>query len=229
MSPATINRQDPSSAGTFSGAYAFVDLAGFTALTEAHGDALAAAQVDRLCTLAQGRLVGATRLAKSIGDAVMLVGSDPLDLLASSVALLGDLLHEPAFPLPRAGATAGTAVLRGDDVIGSAVNIAARLAAHATGGQLLIDAALLPAADVLALPHRPLGPLALRNLTQPVLAHDVDVPGRPGLPVTDPVCRVRLDASQAVAVLREADTEYYFCSRRCLQLHLQGTGSPAHP
>lgn len=204
------------------GAYAFVDLAGFTALAEAHGDRAAADLVDRLYELARATLAGRSRLAKGIGDAVLLVGPDPADLLAGTASLLSRLAEEPAFPLPRAGATAGPALHRDGDVIGTAVNIAARLAARATGGQLLIGSPLLPVAAGLHLPARTIGPLQLRNLREPVWAYDLDYPSRPGRPVTDPVCRMRLDAADAAAVLRGDDGELHFCSRQCLTVHLEG-------
>lgn len=218
--PDRARRSEPASDEAF-GAYAFVDLAGFTALAEAHGDRAAAALVDRLDELARSTLVGRSRLAKGIGDAVLLVGPEPADLLGGTASLLSRLAREPAFPLPRAGATAGLAVHRGGDVIGTAVNVAARLAACATGGQLLIGSPLLPAAAARQLPARPIGPLQLRNLREPVPAYALDYPGRPGRPVTDPVCRMRLDAADAVAVLRGDDGELHFCSRQCLMVHLE--------
>lgn len=207
------------------GAYAFVDLAGFTALTQTHGDQVAASYVDRLCALAAEASTGQTRLAKSIGDAVLLVGPDAADLLASAVTLMSQLARQPAFPLPRAGATAGPAVWRRDDVIGTAVNTAARLAACARGGQLLVDDSLVATAAAHGLATRPVGPLPLRNLRFPVAAFEVDYPDRPGRPVIDPVCRMRLDAADAVAVLRAGTEELHFCSQGCLRTHLDG-GAP---
>ena len=60
--------------------FLFADIAGFTALTEAHGDEQAVAVVDAFCAAVDIdlRLVAA---AKSIGDAVMLRVPDPGDAI----------------------------------------------------------------------------------------------------------------------------------------------------
>ena len=49
--------------------FAFADLAGFSALTEAHGDDEAAGLIDRFESSANDSLVEGDRLVKSIGDA----------------------------------------------------------------------------------------------------------------------------------------------------------------
>src|SRR5690349_19479113 len=51
--------------------FAFVDLAGFTALTEAQGDEDAADVAVRFATLARAALAPGDRLIKTIGDAVL--------------------------------------------------------------------------------------------------------------------------------------------------------------
>ena len=70
--------------------FAFVDLAGFTALTEAHGDEHAADLVERFTGMARAALGPDDRLVKSIGDAhVPTSGEDKPPL--SSTASLGRL------------------------------------------------------------------------------------------------------------------------------------------
>jgi adenylate cyclase len=58
--------------------FLFADIAGFTALTEAHGDEEAAALVADFCDRVQSELggFGATQV-KTIGDALMLRIPDP--------------------------------------------------------------------------------------------------------------------------------------------------------
>ena len=51
--------------------FAFVDLAGFTALTEAHGDEEAVATLSRFRAMTSRALDGRGVLVKTIGDAVM--------------------------------------------------------------------------------------------------------------------------------------------------------------
>jgi len=57
--------------------FSFVDLAGFTALTEAHGDLDAVDLLDRFISLARDSLSAGDELVKSIGDAVMLATPGP--------------------------------------------------------------------------------------------------------------------------------------------------------
>lgn len=75
----------------------FVDLAGYTALTEFHGDILAADLAARFAQLANESLEPGERLVKTIGDAVMLCAPTPVD----GVALVGRVCAgsdaEPAF------------------------------------------------------------------------------------------------------------------------------------
>jgi adenylate cyclase len=65
-------------AGTDSATFLFADIAGFTALTEAHGDQQAAELVAEFCRGVQVELPasGGSQM-KSIGDALMLRIPDP--------------------------------------------------------------------------------------------------------------------------------------------------------
>lgn len=112
---------------------AFVDLAGFSALTEAHGDHDAVAVVDRFAELSRAALSSGDELVKSVGDAARFASPDP----AAAVALLQRVWRACAaecwFPLPRAGVHRGNAIARGGDYFGRAVNLSARVAGHAGG------------------------------------------------------------------------------------------------
>lgn len=119
--------------------FAFLDLCGFTAFTEAEG-AKQAVEVlgefrTRVRQLAARRGV---RIAKWLGDGVMLVSTDPGPMVATVSELLARLDHGP---LPvRAGVAAGECLLfEGDDYIGRPVNLAARLSDQARPGQILAD------------------------------------------------------------------------------------------
>lgn len=92
--------------------FAFIDMAGFIALTEAMGDLDAAEQIDTLCALTEAALSGSTLLVKSIGDAVMLAGATPTDVLTTTLALLAASRSRDRFPHLRAGLHAGSALRR---------------------------------------------------------------------------------------------------------------------
>lgn len=197
--------------------FAFVDLAGFTALTESHGDAAAAALVTRFCQLAEAALTSNVRLVKSIGDAVLLSADDPASCLDTVAALMRSCLDEPGFPLPRAGAHHGSAVEQEGDWFGAGVNIAARVAALAAGGRLLTTAGFHAAAGAAGFSIRELGETHLRGLVEPVHLYEIAVAESDPLVVIDPVCRMRCTTSDAIGMLRHEGVESWFCSLACLQ------------
>ena len=83
------------------GAIAFADLAGYTALTEAHGDDGAADVADvaeRFFELTVSVLRGDGRIVKTIGDAVMIVTSEAIDGLETGLEVLRVVEHDPHFP-----------------------------------------------------------------------------------------------------------------------------------
>ena len=57
-------------------AVTFADLAGFTALTEAHGDIVAADIAERFVAVAESIMGTGDRLVKAIGDAVLITSDD---------------------------------------------------------------------------------------------------------------------------------------------------------
>ena len=58
--------------------FAFVDISGFTAFTEAHGDDEAVAMLTRFRAITQAALEPGDALVKTIGDAVMLAFTDAM-------------------------------------------------------------------------------------------------------------------------------------------------------
>lgn len=116
-------------------AIAFADLAGYTRLTEEVGEEEALEVVERFVELVARTLPDDARVIKTIGDEVMVVGSDAAALVDWAVGLV-ELSTER--PLPRIGLHAGSALYRDGDYYGRAVNLAARVGARATGGEVLV-------------------------------------------------------------------------------------------
>ena len=193
---------------------AFADLAGFTALTEAHGDVVAADIAERLVAVTKSVMAVGDRLVKDIGDAVLLTSADAVSGIGLVLRLFDACETDAQFPDLRAGLHYGPVVERAGDIFGSTVNIAARITAKAAGGQILMTR---PVADA-AVPHgltvRELGPLRLRNLIEPVELYKLVRTGMDDHDV-DPVCRMRINPATAVGRLTYAGTDYLFCSLRC--------------
>ena len=121
----------------------FVDLTGFTAFTERHGER-AAAQLAASFTLKAmqvGRRAG-LRPVKTVGDAVIFVASEAEGAARGALALL-ETFDGSRTPLSvHIGVAAGEVVERDDDVFGFPVNMAAHLSSLARPGQILIDKAV---------------------------------------------------------------------------------------
>ena len=116
----------------------FTDLEGFTAYTDARGDAAALALIREhhdLATPVVRRWKG--RVVKHLGDGLLCTFPAPAPALRASLDLLGTA------PVPlrlRAGVHMGEAVVTRDDVVGHVVNVAARVCEAAKGGQVLVSA-----------------------------------------------------------------------------------------
>lgn len=209
----------------------FVDIAGFTAFTETHGDHRAAELADRFATAAARVLGPGDDMIKTLGDAVMITSSDPTAALAFLRRLHDETSRIDGFPLLRAGICAGAVVKRRGDVFGSTVNTAARLAAVAKPGQIVGNAeaaAALRGTDLLAMTS--LGPLRLRNVGALVEAFALDVGTRHQEHV-DPICRMHVTTdAQPLTIAHKEDTyRFYFCSTACLRQFARRVGDVRTP
>ena len=119
--------------------FAFIDLCGFTSLTDEHGvgEAVAALSTFRAVVRERAGWRG-VRVAKWLGDGAMLVATEPRPLL-DAVLRMEQALDGRGCPLPlRGGVAAGRVILfEGDDYIGRPVNMAARLCEAAGPGEML--------------------------------------------------------------------------------------------
>jgi adenylate cyclase len=115
----------------------FADLTGFTMLGEALPPEDLERVANRLAELAHDVAPAPVRFVKSIGDAVMLVCSDPLPLVVSVLDLVRAAAANDLPPL-RVGVATGYAVTRAGDWFGSPVNVASRVTAVAQPAAVLI-------------------------------------------------------------------------------------------
>ena len=116
-------------------AIAFADLAGYTQLTEEVGDEEVAGIVERFVANVNQSLPDEARILKTIGDEVMIVSPDAGSLIDWAV---GFQILSNERPLPRIGIHSGNVVFRDGDYFGREVNLAARVAARAAAGEVLV-------------------------------------------------------------------------------------------
>jgi adenylate cyclase len=142
-------------------AIAFADLAGYTRLTEEAGDEEAVNAVERFIESVEATLPDDARVIKTIGDEVMIVGTDAGALTDWAVGF--QELHDRR-PLPRIGIHVGECVYRDGDYYGREVNLAARVAARSGGGEVLVTR---PVVDVAGrhLEFAPIGEVRLKGFT----------------------------------------------------------------
>ena len=117
-------------------AIAFADLAGYARLTVERGDEAAVGAVERFARAVAETLPVDARVIKTLGDEVMVIGSDPGALTAWAVALQGSIVAGE--PPPRIGVHYGEVLYRDGDYFGREVNQAARVVARAGGGEVLV-------------------------------------------------------------------------------------------
>jgi len=204
--------------------FAMIDLAGFTALTEAHGDEHAADAAELFASLARDSLSNGDELVKCIGDAVLLASSTPDAGLALVSRIHQECRGVESFLTTRTGLHHGSAIQRGDDYFGAAVNLTARLAAHAAGGQVLATGLVAEAARKSGVGVIELGTADFKNVEEPVEIYELAI--APGLVETiDPVCRMRINHSAAAGYLRRDSAVYWFCSLDCARKFLANAGA----
>jgi adenylate cyclase len=130
-------------AGTVPGArnvtVAFADLVGFTRLGEAVPPEELEGLANRLSVLARDVVSPPVRFIKTIGDAVMLVSTEPVALLRTALELLAAAEKYDDFPQLRIGLASGCAVSRAGDWFGSPVNVASRVTGVARPGTVLVS------------------------------------------------------------------------------------------
>jgi adenylate cyclase len=158
-------------------AIAFLDLTGYTALAEEHGDEVAA----KLATSLAGVVDEAARdhggrPVKWLGDGVMFHFSDPAKAIIGAIDLVEQT--ESAIRVPaRMGVNAGTVIAQEGDYFGRTVNIAARIADFARPHEVLVsEDARLSAGGAPGVAFESIGDVPLKGIAKPVRLHKVRRP-----------------------------------------------------
>jgi adenylate cyclase len=198
--------------------FLFADIAGFTALTEAHGDEEAVQLVEDFATAVQAELprVGG-EYVKAVGDALMLRVPDPSGAIRLGLWITRNAMSGHQAPSVRVGCNHGSAVERRGDYFGATINIAARVSALAAGGEVLVTghtAALAP--DLEGVLYESRGRQVLRNVAEPVeIFAVIGVDENADHLAIDPVCQMAVDPERAIGRLILEEKAYYFCSLTC--------------
>jgi adenylate cyclase len=164
----------PSELGSVDTTIAFVDIASFTALAEASGDATAIRVLDRIDTIVRPLLVEHDgKVVKQVGDGFMLAFREPADAVRFAMATQDELARDPDLPAIRVGMNTGPALYRTGDYLGNAVNVASRVVNAAMPGQILLTEPVAKAASNDGIPVEEIGARMMRGVDEPLALYRV--------------------------------------------------------
>jgi adenylate cyclase len=149
-------------------ALAFIDLSGYTTLTEERGDETAAEAAARLQEIAEAAARrGGGRVVKLLGDGVMLRFDDAATAIGVTIEIIG-AIETAGLPPGHAGVAAGRVVVRDGDVFGRVVNLAARIAGQAGPGEIVVEEGVVVALPRGTATFEPIGRVELKGFAEPV-------------------------------------------------------------
>jgi adenylate cyclase len=149
-------------------AIVFVDLSGFTRLTEERGDETAvrtAMSLQRRADATAARNDG--RLVKLLGDGAMLWFPEPARGVEAALDLVETMSGQGALGA-HAGIHAGSVIERDLDVFGRTVNLASRIADAASAGEVLASGVVAESADDPSYRFEPADEANLKGIPDPV-------------------------------------------------------------
>jgi len=202
----------------------FLDISSYTPVTEVMGDAVAARIVERFSELvreAATRFDG--RIVDRVGDAFLLIFPEPRAAVTCALEIERRTAEEPQFPAVRGAVHWGDVLYQEGGYVGGALNIASRVATHATPHQILVTAAARTEIDALSrVRFAPLGKRRLKGLAEELDLFEVrSEDGRGGERIRDPVCGIEMAPTDIGARLVVKGRELAFCCERCLRVFLE--------
>jgi adenylate cyclase len=214
-----VSSDEPDSA-----TFLFADIAGYTALTEAHGDADAAELAANFCrAMSDVASARGGEVVKTIGDAVMVRHRDPSEAVGLGLTAAHEVMAGHGFPAVRVGMHHGPAIERDGDWFGATVNLAARVAAMAAASEVLLTRQVRDnTRELEGVDFESRGEQRIRNMTVPVpLFAAVRDDRTSEARHLDPVCRMLVAEGRESGSLRHAGRLYRFCSLECAGLFLR--------
>jgi adenylate cyclase len=149
-------------------AICFLDLSGYTRLTEERGDTAAAELAGRLSRLVQRTSVNhGGKPVKWLGDGVMFHFRDPGPGVLAALEMV-EGAREVQLPPAHVGLHAGPVLFQEGDYFGRTVNVASRIADYARQGEVLVSQDVVDAAEGLPVEFESIGPVELKGLAEAI-------------------------------------------------------------
>jgi adenylate cyclase len=149
-------------------AMCFLDITGYTRLTEERGDEAAADLAARLASLVRRSALehGGTPV-KWLGDGVMFYFREPAAAVLAAVEMV-EVVERRGLPPAHVGIHAGPVIFQEGDYFGRTVNLAARIAEYARPGEVLVSREVVDAADGGPVTFTDTGPVELKGVPGPL-------------------------------------------------------------
>jgi adenylate cyclase len=149
----------------------FLDITGYTRLTEERGDEAAADLAARLAGLVRRSSLehGGTPV-KWLGDGVMFYFRAPGDAVLAAVEMV-EVVGSHGLPPAHVGIHAGPVVFQDGDYFGRTVNLAARIADYARPGEVLVSQEVVDAAEGGPVAFTEIGPVELKGVPGTLRLH----------------------------------------------------------
>jgi adenylate cyclase len=152
-------------------AICFLDISGYTRLTEERGDEAAAELAGRLSRIVQrtsrehdGKPV------KWLGDGVMFYFREPGPGVLAALSMVEGVANV-GLPPAHVGLHSGPVLFQEGDYFGRTVNIAARVAEYARPGEVLVSQDVVDASGDVPVAFTEIGPVELKGVPSPVQLH----------------------------------------------------------
>ena len=152
-------------------AMCFLDITGYTRLTQEQGDSAAAALAERVGRLVQRAAVArGGRAVKWLGDGVMLFFPEPGGGVLAALDIV-EQVAEAGLPPAHVGLHAGPVLFQEGDYYGQTVNIAARIGEYARPAEVLVSQAVVDVVDDEAVQFRQIGAIELKGVGDVISLH----------------------------------------------------------
>jgi class 3 adenylate cyclase/YHS domain-containing protein len=193
------------------------DLTGYTAMTDVHGGASAAKVVHKYMQLVDQSLFGSTQVAQRIGDQVVMISDEPLDIIITARKLIGHT-HEHHFLSVHMGIHYGSILIENGNFFGSTINIASRIMNLANRGQILCSSAYVDKLPTDGdFKFVPFGRHKLKNVLKEIEIFELSN-SQSNLFYTDPVCHMLVDPGKENHHTTYQNQTFHFCSHHCLTI-----------
>jgi len=148
-------------------AIGFLDLTGYTSLTEEQGDAAAAELAQELTKVVQRTSFRhGGKPVKWLGDGVMLYFTEPGPGVLAALEMV-ESVGRSDLPPAHVGLAAGPVLFQDGDYFGRTVNVASRIAEYARPGEVVVSQSVLDTAPLPGVAYTEIGPVELKGVAEP--------------------------------------------------------------